>query len=242
MQVSKGMEALLPVAERSRRGPARAHVYAALRDAIVSAQLAPGRQLSENELAELLGVSRTPDPRGAAAPARRAARRDRAAARHLRHAHQPGGGGRRAVRPRGARVRARSAAPRCAHATPTSRRCEANLAARTRAARPSDVDALLHARRRAAPACSATSAATTIAWALSQRAKGHLEPRPPAEPARARLPGEMVAEHRAVVAAVADARPRRRRGRAAPPPAHGPVQRSRASASSTPTTSRRTIA
>src|SRR3954454_9201461 len=57
---SSVMEALLPVADRSRRGPARAHVYAALRDAIVSAQLAPGRQLSENELAALLGVSRTP--------------------------------------------------------------------------------------------------------------------------------------------------------------------------------------
>jgi len=54
------MEALLPVATRSGRGPARAQVYAALRDAIVSAQLAPGRQISENELAARLGVSRTP--------------------------------------------------------------------------------------------------------------------------------------------------------------------------------------
>ena len=60
MQVSKAMEALLPVAERSRRGPARAHVYTALRDAIVSGQLEPGRQISENELAARLGVSRTP--------------------------------------------------------------------------------------------------------------------------------------------------------------------------------------
>jgi DNA-binding GntR family transcriptional regulator len=60
MQVSKEMEALLPVAERSRRGPARAHVYTALRDAIVSGQLEPGRQISENELAARLGVSRTP--------------------------------------------------------------------------------------------------------------------------------------------------------------------------------------
>src|ERR1044072_1223796 len=60
MQVSKVMEALLPVAERSRRGPARAHVYTTLRDAIVSGQLEPGRQISENELAARLGVSRTP--------------------------------------------------------------------------------------------------------------------------------------------------------------------------------------
>jgi DNA-binding GntR family transcriptional regulator len=60
MQVFKVLEALLPVTTRSRRGPARAQVYATLRDAIVSAALAPGRQLSENELAALLGVSRTP--------------------------------------------------------------------------------------------------------------------------------------------------------------------------------------
>ena len=60
MQVSKAMEALLPVAERSRRGPARAHVYITLRDAIVAGQLEPGRQISENELAARLGVSRTP--------------------------------------------------------------------------------------------------------------------------------------------------------------------------------------
>src|SRR5215216_5801219 len=61
MQVSKNtMEALLPLADRSRRGPARTRVYTTLRDAIVSAQLAPGRQISENELAALLGVSRTP--------------------------------------------------------------------------------------------------------------------------------------------------------------------------------------
>ena len=54
------MEALLPVSPRARRGPARAQVYTTLRDAIVSAALAPGRQLSENELAARLGVSRTP--------------------------------------------------------------------------------------------------------------------------------------------------------------------------------------
>jgi DNA-binding GntR family transcriptional regulator len=43
-----------------RHAPARLRVYAALRDAIVRAELAPGAQLSENELAEQLGVSRTP--------------------------------------------------------------------------------------------------------------------------------------------------------------------------------------
>jgi DNA-binding GntR family transcriptional regulator len=43
-----------------RRVPARIFVYAAIRDAIVRAELAPGTQLSENELAKKLGVSRTP--------------------------------------------------------------------------------------------------------------------------------------------------------------------------------------
>lgn len=42
------------------RGGTRAQIYSALRDAIVSAELEPGRQLSENELATWLGVSRTP--------------------------------------------------------------------------------------------------------------------------------------------------------------------------------------
>jgi DNA-binding GntR family transcriptional regulator len=41
-------------------GDTRGQVYAALRDGIVAGALEPGRQLSENELAELLGVSRTP--------------------------------------------------------------------------------------------------------------------------------------------------------------------------------------
>jgi len=42
------------------RSPARDQAYVALREAIVSAELAPGARLSENGLAERLGVSRTP--------------------------------------------------------------------------------------------------------------------------------------------------------------------------------------
>src|SRR3954452_16719291 len=60
MQVYERMAtALSPV---PRRGGARAGaaVYERLRDAIVSTELEPGRQISENELAEMLGVSRTP--------------------------------------------------------------------------------------------------------------------------------------------------------------------------------------
>jgi DNA-binding GntR family transcriptional regulator len=43
-----------------RGGPASDQAYLALREAIVSAQLEPGLKLSENELAGELGVSRTP--------------------------------------------------------------------------------------------------------------------------------------------------------------------------------------
>jgi DNA-binding GntR family transcriptional regulator len=50
----------IALAERRSESSARARVYANLRDAIVRADLAPGRQLSENELAASLGVSRTP--------------------------------------------------------------------------------------------------------------------------------------------------------------------------------------
>jgi DNA-binding GntR family transcriptional regulator len=48
------------MADRRSGISTRARVYANLRDAIVRAELAPGRQLSENELAASLGVSRTP--------------------------------------------------------------------------------------------------------------------------------------------------------------------------------------
>jgi len=45
---------------RTDAGPAGRAVYASVRDAIISTELEPGRQISENELAAQLGVSRTP--------------------------------------------------------------------------------------------------------------------------------------------------------------------------------------
>jgi GntR family transcriptional regulator, rspAB operon transcriptional repressor len=50
----------IALGERASGVSARDQVYLALREAIVSAELQPGRRLSENELAERLGVSRTP--------------------------------------------------------------------------------------------------------------------------------------------------------------------------------------
>jgi DNA-binding GntR family transcriptional regulator len=49
-----------PDRERANGTSAREQAYAALRRAIVGAELEPGRRLSENQLAELIGVSRTP--------------------------------------------------------------------------------------------------------------------------------------------------------------------------------------
>jgi DNA-binding GntR family transcriptional regulator len=49
----------IPLTSRLRGGT-RGQVYTALRDAIIAAELEPGRRLSENELAGALGVSRTP--------------------------------------------------------------------------------------------------------------------------------------------------------------------------------------
>jgi GntR family transcriptional regulator, rspAB operon transcriptional repressor len=49
-----------PIRERALGVSARDQAYGVLRAAIVGAELEPGRRLSENQLAELIGVSRTP--------------------------------------------------------------------------------------------------------------------------------------------------------------------------------------
>jgi DNA-binding GntR family transcriptional regulator len=48
------------IRERADGTSARDQAYVVLRSAIVGAELEPGRRLSENQLAELIGVSRTP--------------------------------------------------------------------------------------------------------------------------------------------------------------------------------------
>jgi GntR family transcriptional regulator, rspAB operon transcriptional repressor len=196
------MEALLPLAERSRRSPARAHVYTTLRDAIVSAQLAPGRQISENELAALLGVSRTP-----IREALQRLREERLVAivpqlgTFVTHISEAALSDAQFVRE----------ALECAAIRGTALRArDADLAAleaiirRQEAAREANdfdrfyvLDDDLHHLL-----CDLSG--HDIAWALSQRAKGHLNRiRRLSMPA----PGymmEMIAEHRAVVKAVAD--------------------------------------
>jgi DNA-binding GntR family transcriptional regulator len=54
------MSVRIEALDRTSGGATSDRVYLALREAIVSAELAPGLKLSENELAGELGVSRTP--------------------------------------------------------------------------------------------------------------------------------------------------------------------------------------
>jgi DNA-binding GntR family transcriptional regulator len=192
----------ISIESRTTSATARDQVYAALREAIVSAELEPGRQLSENELADLLGVSRT--------PVREALARLRderlvaivpqlgtfvtlissgavADAAFVREALETSA--------------IRLAVPNADEATLES--LHANLAAQDRARDTNDADSFdrlddeLHRTL-----CELSG--HDVAWWLSRRANGQLD-----RVRRLSLPepgylGEMVAEHRKVVAAVAD--------------------------------------
>jgi DNA-binding GntR family transcriptional regulator len=195
----------IALVERATGGSARDQVYLALREAIVSAELEPGRRLSENELAERLGVSRTPV---------------REALVRLRDERLV------AIVPQlGTFVTLISTegvadaafvreALECAAIRLATGRAEeddlaelqANLAAQDRAQASGDADTFdalddaLHRRL-----CELSG--HEIAWSLSRRANGHLD-----RVRRLSLPepgylGEMVSEHRQVVAAVADRDP-----------------------------------
>ena len=198
------METLL-TATRDRRARPRGAIYAVLRDAIVSAELAPGRQLSENELAALLGVSRTP-----IREALQRLRDDRlveivpqlgtfvtrisedavADAQFVREALECA-----AVRRAALRARDRDLGG-----------LEAIIRRQEAAREAADFDGFyvldddLHRAL-----CDLSG--HDIAWSLSQRAKGHLN-----RVRRLSLPApgylmEMISEHRAVVAAVAQRDP-----------------------------------
>jgi DNA-binding GntR family transcriptional regulator len=191
----------LSIRGRTVSGSAREQVYAALREAIVSTELEPGRQLSENELAERLGVSRTP-VREALAQLRDErliaivpqlgtfvtliSTASVADAAFVREALETS-----AIRLAAERAKANSLEA-----------IQANLAAQDRAVEASDADAFdrldddLHRML-----CELSG--HEIAWWLSRRANGQLD-----RVRRLSLPepgylGEMVDEHRAVVSAVA---------------------------------------
>jgi len=176
-------------------------VYTTLRDAIVSGQLEPGRQISENELAARLGVSRTP-----IREALQRLREERLVAvvpqygTFVTHISESAVSDAQFVREalecaaiRGTALRARDQDLAALEAI--IRRQDA-----AREANDSDsfyvLDDELHQLL-----CDLSG--HDIAWSLSQRAKGHLN-----RIRRLSMPEpgymmEMIGEHRAVVAAVA---------------------------------------
>jgi GntR family transcriptional regulator, rspAB operon transcriptional repressor len=184
------------LAERRNGSTARARVYANLRDAIVRAELAPGRQLSENELAASLGVSRTP-----VREALQRLREDRlveivpqlgtfvspissravADAQFIREALECA-----AVREAAMRITAEDV-----------EELEQNLAAQERARDSADFNAFYVLDDQFHQALCDLSGRSV--WAITQRAKGHLN-----RIRRLSLPmpsylAEMIAEHRAIV-------------------------------------------
>jgi DNA-binding GntR family transcriptional regulator len=196
----------LSIRGRTVSGSARDQVYAALREAIVSTELEPGRQLSENELAELLGVSRT---HVREALARLRDERLIAIVTQLGTFVTLISTGsvadaafvREALETSAIRLAAERAKEN--HGTKQLEAIQANLAAQDRTVDTSDADAFdqldddLHRML-----CELSG--HEIAWWLSRRANGQLD-----RVRRLSLPepgylGEMVAEHRTVVAAVAD--------------------------------------
>ena len=188
-------------AERRRGGSARAQVYAALRDAIVRADFAPGRQLSENELARSLGVSRT--------PIREALVRLRDE-RLVEIVPQLGTFVSRISPPAVADAQFIREALECAAVVKAAERAteddvallEENLQSQERARDAADLDAFYALDESFHRGLCDLSGHATV-WAISQRAKGHLN-----RIRRLSLPmpsyiGEMVTEHRAILDAVA---------------------------------------
>lgn len=192
----------IELGHRLTGAPAREQVYLTLREAIVSAELEPGRRLSENELADLLGVSRTPVREALAR-----LRDERLVAivpqlgTYVTLISQQGVADAAFVREALECSAIRLATPAADESSLAA--LQANLAAQERAVSEEDAEAFdrlddaLHQSL-----CDLSG--HDVAWTLSRRANGHLD-----RVRRLSLPdpaymGEMVDEHRQVLAAVAD--------------------------------------
>jgi DNA-binding GntR family transcriptional regulator len=197
----------IPLSDRASGVSARDQVYVALREAIVSAELEPGRRLSENELADRLGVSRTPVRE---ALVRLRDERLVAIVPQLGtfvtlispDAVADAAFVREALECSAIRLATENASER------DLEELQANLAAQDRAEATNDIDAFDHLDE-ALHRTLCELSGRDIAWSLSRRANGHLD-----RVRRLSLPepgylGEMVAEHRSVVAAVAEKDPDR---------------------------------
>lgn len=190
-----------PLRLRTAGTSARDQAYAALRRAIVGAELEPGRRLSENQLAELIGVSRTP-VRDALARLRD----ERLVAivpqlgtfvtfideEAVADAHFV----REALEVGAVRIAVKETAPEAIHAL------RANLEAQQRAVDADDAAAFarldddLHHLL-----CDLSG--REVAWRLSERTRGQLDRVRLLSLPEAGYRGQMLAEHRAVVDAIA---------------------------------------
>jgi DNA-binding GntR family transcriptional regulator len=192
----------IALGERASGVSARDQVYLALREAIVSAELEPGRRLSENELADRLGVSRTP-----VREALVRLRDERLVAivpqlgTFVTLISNDGVEDAAFVREALECAAIRRAVERANESGLAE--LQTNLAAQERAEQQGDTDAfdtLDDALHRLLAGLSGHE----IAWTLARRANGHLDRvRGLSLPEPGYL-GEMVAEHRELVAAIAD--------------------------------------
>jgi DNA-binding GntR family transcriptional regulator len=193
---------VISLAERRSGVPARTQVYATLRDAIIRAELPPGRKLSENELATWLGVSRTPirealvrlrDERLVAIVPQLGTFVSYISTQAVSDAHF--------IREALECAAIRETAIKATEDDIAS--LEENLRAQERADERGDFDAFYVLDEEFHRVLCDLSGHATV-WAVSQRAKGHLN-----RIRRLSIPmpsyiGEMIAEHRGVVAAVAE--------------------------------------
>jgi len=195
-------ESVLNRIGRSASGHVAERVYATLREGIVTAQLEPGRRLSENELAAPLGVSRTPVREALAR-----LREDRlvaivpqlgtfvtlispaavADAAFVREALEC-----RAVRLTAERIDAAGLAE-----------LSANIVAQERAEADRDDEAFDLLDESFHQTICAHSG-HEIAWSLSRRANGHLDRVRRLSLPDSRYLSQMVREHKALLAAIAD--------------------------------------
>jgi DNA-binding GntR family transcriptional regulator len=193
---------LISLAERRSGVPARTQVYATLRDAIIRAELAPGRKLSENELANWLGVSRTPirealvrlrDERLVAIVPQLGTFVSRISPQAVSDAHF--------IREALECAAIRESAIRATEDEISL--LEENIRSQERADEHSDFDAFYVLDEDFHKMLCDLSGHATV-WAVSQRAKGHLNRIRRLSITMPSYIGEMIAEHRSVVAAVAE--------------------------------------
>ncbi len=192
----------LEAVKRRTGTPTRVQVYAGLRSAIVSGELEPGRQLSENELAGELGVSRT--------PIREALGRLRDD-RLVEVVPQLGTFVAKISNQAVSDAQFIRAALECAAVRRAAElaseddvaQLEANLQAQERAEAESDLETFNLLDKEFHRALCDLSGHPTV-WAVSERAKAHLNRVRRLSLAAPNYMIEMVDEHRAVLAAVAE--------------------------------------